>query len=76
MKFAVLMLVAIPPILLLNAWLSMKLKSLPPPRELSEEEARKMLEAGVTYWRLMFAALEKAKGSYPEVDKLDTGTKP
>ena len=54
----------------------MKLKSLPPPRELSEEEARKMLEAGVTYWRLMFAALEKAKGSYPEVDKLDTGTKP
>lgn len=58
MKFAILSLVALPPILLFSAWISMQIKSLPPPRMLNEEEMRRALNRAVSIWQAYLKYLE------------------
>ena len=68
MKFSILMLVSLPPLLLLMAWISMQLKLIPVRREETEEEKRKLaqtLQALVNLMRLRLLEIQKqndAKG--------------
>lgn len=68
MKFAILILVSLPPLLLLMAWISMQLKLIPARREATEEEKRKLaqtLQALVNLMRLRLLEIQKqndAKG--------------
>ena len=68
MKFSILMLVSLPPLLLLMAWISMQLKLIPARREATEEEKRKLaqtLQALVNLMRLRLLEIQKqndAKG--------------
>jgi len=68
MKFAILILVSLPPLLLLMAWISMQLKLIPVRREATEEEKRKLaqtLQALVNLMRLRLLEIQKqndAKG--------------
>lgn len=68
MKFAILILVSLPPLLLLMAWISMQLKLIPVRREETEEEKRKLaqtLQALVNLMRLRLLEIQKqndAKG--------------
>ena len=68
MKFAILILVSLPPLLLLMAWISMQMKLIPVRREETEEEKRKLaqtLQALVNLMRLRLLEIQKqndAKG--------------
>ncbi len=65
MKFAILILVLLPPALALSAWVSMKIKLIPPRREATEEEKeelRKSLGLLVCYFRALCLEIEKQKG--------------
>jgi hypothetical protein len=67
-KFAILILVSLPPLLLLMAWISMQMKLIPVRREETEEEKRKLaqtLQALVNLMRLRLLEIQKqndAKG--------------
>ena len=64
MKFAILILVSLPPLLLLMAWISMQLKLIPVRREETEEEKRKLalaLQALVNLMRLRLLEIQKQR---------------
>ena len=64
MKFAILILVSLPPLLLLMAWISMQLKLIPVRREATEEEKRELaqtLQALVNLMRLRLLEIQKQR---------------
>ena len=64
MKFAILILVSLPPLLLLMAWISMQLKLIPVRREETEEEKRELaltLQALVNLMRFRLLEVQKQR---------------
>ena len=71
MKFAILILVSLPPLLLLMAWISMQLKLIPVRREETEEEKRELaqtLQALVNLMRLRLLEVQKQRDAKEKSD--------
>lgn len=60
MRFALVILVSLPPLLLLNAWAMMKIKQYPPP-QVSDEQIRRLLQSSVNIMRIILLAHQKSK---------------
>ena len=71
MKFVILILVSLHPLLLLMAWISMQLKLIPVRREETEEEKRELaqtLQALVNLMRLRLLEVQKQRDAKEKSD--------
>jgi hypothetical protein len=57
---AIISLCALPPVLLLNAWITMKVKQIPP-RKWNDEEMRKLAQGLVNVLRLVCLEIQRRK---------------